>query len=92
MERRYEIQNAYQLLGKEATLYDGMFCGCFYIEGQNQRMDWFIKHLYESKGFFTPPYESLQSLEKRLGDSYEVADVSHAESIVCFFARKGDRQ
>ncbi len=69
----------------------GMFCGCFYIEGQNKRTDWFIRHLYEPKGFFTPPYESLQTLEKRFIDSYENVEVSHVESIVCFSARKCER-
>lgn len=24
----------------------GIFCGCFYIQGENRRTDWFIKHLY----------------------------------------------
>ena len=34
----------------------GTFCGCFYIRGGCSRTDWFIKHLYQPKGFFTPPY------------------------------------
>ena len=34
----------------------GIFCGCFYIKGENGRTDWFIEKLYTPKGFFTPPY------------------------------------
>lgn len=37
----------------------GVFCGCFYIRGENRRTDWFINRLYTPKGFFTPPYETL---------------------------------
>ena len=33
----------------------GTFCGCFYIQGQNRRTDWFIRKLYQSRRFFTPP-------------------------------------
>ena len=47
----------------------GVFCGCFYIKGENRRIDWFIEHLYTPKGFFTPPYETADSLKKRLEKS-----------------------
>lgn len=66
----------------------GTFCGCFYIQKQNKRTDWFIKHLYEPKGFFTPPYETLQSLKERLESMYEKVDISAVEGIVCFTCRK----
>lgn len=36
----------------------GIFCGCFYIKGENRRTDWFIDRLYTPKGFFTPPFET----------------------------------
>ena len=44
----------------------GVFCGCFYIRGGCARTDWFIKHLYVPKGFFTPPFETESSLRERL--------------------------
>ena len=44
----------------------GVFCGCFYIQGGCSRTDWFIRHLYQPKGFFTPPYETEDSLRARL--------------------------
>ena len=45
----------------------GVFCGCFYIQGKNRRTDWFIEHLYTPKGFFTPPHETADSLNKEAG-------------------------
>ena len=48
----------------------GVFCGCFYIAGQFPRTDWFVKHMYVPKGFFTPPFETKESLEERLRSLY----------------------
>ena len=53
----------------------GVFCGCFYIAGQFPRTDWFVKHMYVPKGFFTPPFETEESLEKRLRGLYAEVDV-----------------
>ena len=53
----------------------GVFCGCFYIAGQFPRTDWFVKHMYVPKGFFTPPFETKESLEERLRGLYAEAEV-----------------
>ena len=66
----------------------GIFCGCFYIQGGCKRTDWFIKHLYVPKGFFTPPFETKESLGKRLTAMYEDAEVTMVEGIGCFRCRK----
>ena len=66
----------------------GVFCGCFYIKGENRRIDWFIEHLYTPKGFFTPPYETADSLKKRLEKSYEQVELETVESMACFTCRK----
>lgn len=66
----------------------GIFCGCFYVMGNCGRTDWFIRNLYEPKGFFTPPYETEESLRKRLGGMYGNAEVSAVEGIVCFCCEK----
>ena len=68
----------------------GIFCGCFYIRGENKRTDWFIEKLYTPKGFFTPPYETLDSLKARLSGMYEEVEISTVESMVCFTCRKGE--
>lgn len=63
----------------------GIFCGCFYIAGEFARTDWFVKHMYVPKGFFTPPFETKDSLEKRLKSLYTQASVHtvNAEGIFC---------
>ena len=52
-----------------------IFCGCFYIRGESARTDWFVKRLYVPKGFFTPPFETRESLEQRLKALYREASV-----------------
>ena len=66
----------------------GTFCGCFYIRGECGRTDWFIRHLYQPKGFFTAPYETQDSLRNRLSRMYETAEVTAVEGIGCFCCRK----
>ena len=63
----------------------GIFCGCFYIAGEFKRTDWFVKHMYVPKGFFTPPFETKETLEKRLKDMYDEVRVSpiRAEGVFC---------
>ena len=62
----------------------GTFCGCFYIKGGCARTDWSIAHSYEPKGFFTPPYETKESLRTRLASMYSQVEVSTVEGMGCF--------
>ena len=62
----------------------GTFCGCFYIKDGCARTDWFIRHLYQPKGFFTPPYETEASLRARLEGMYGKVEVSRVEGMGCF--------
>ena len=66
----------------------GTFCGCFYVQGGCRRTDWFIRHLYQKKGFFTPPYETEESLRARLSKIYAEALVTRVEGIGCFRCTK----
>ncbi len=67
----------------------GMFCGCFYVKGENRRTDWFVDKLYTPKGFFTPPYETAASLCQRLAGLYTQSKVETVESMACFICWKG---
>ncbi len=82
-DKEAAYRETYRVLKKGGT-----FCGCFYIQGGCGRTDWFISHLYQKKGFFTPPYETEDSLKTRLGKMYSKADVSRVEGIGCFCCRK----
>jgi len=66
----------------------GVFCGCFYVQGGCKRTDWFINHLYVPKGFFTPPFETKGSLQRRLSGMYADVLVTSVEGIGCFQCRK----
>lgn len=66
----------------------GTFCGCFYVKGENRRTDWFIEKLYTPKGFFTPPYETADSLRERLTAQYAQVTVETVESMACFIYKK----
>ena len=63
----------------------GVFCGCFYIKDEFKRTDWFVKHMYVPKGFFTPPFETKESLKVKLDGLYSQANVHtvNAEGIFC---------
>jgi len=54
----------------------GVFCGCFYIAGEFKRTDRFVRRMYVPRGFFTPPFETREGLEKRLGEMYSETRVS----------------
>ena len=68
----------------------GIFCGCFYVRGENRRTDWFVEKLYTPKGYFTPPYETADSLRQRLTAQYAQTTMETVEAMVCFNCQKGD--
>lgn len=82
-DKEAAYRETYRVLKKGGT-----FTGCFYIKGGCKRTDWFIDHLYVKKGFFTPPFETEESLRDRLNAMYEEADVSRVEGMGCFRCRK----
>ena len=82
-DKEAAYRETYRVLKKGGT-----FCGCFYIKDECGRTDWFIKHLYQPKGFFTAPYETQNSLRARLSRMYQSAEVSAVEGIGCFRCRK----
>ena len=66
----------------------GTFCGCFYVKGERKRTDWFVRHVYEKAGFFTPPYETASSLKARLDGMYADVDMGNLKSMAWFVCRK----
>ena len=68
----------------------GTFCGCFYVKGEQKRTDWFVRHIYEKTGFFTPPYETAFSLKKRLEKRYATVTLDTVKSMAWFVCRKAE--
>ena len=53
-------------------------------------MDWFVRHVYEKTGFFTPPYETVDSLKVRLEEMYDAVEIGNVKGIAWFVCRKGE--
>lgn len=68
----------------------GVFCGCFYVKGLCRRTDFLIHSIYQTLRFFTPPYETMDSLNARLRSMYSRVELSHVKSVACFVCRKGE--
>lgn len=66
----------------------GIFTGCFYVKGANNHTDKIIRRFYIKAGFFTPPFETVDSLQKRLAAMYSEAVVRNVESIAVFQCKK----
>ena len=66
----------------------GTFCGCMYIEGQNRWTDFFVRNFCERFGYFTSPYETLESLHNRLDKIYRQVNITHIESFAGFVCKK----
>ena len=62
----------------------GVFCGCFYVTGENAHTDRWIKTVYVRAGFFTPPFETPESLRERLKLSYSIVKAGNIQSIAYF--------
>ena len=58
--------------------------------GEHKRTDWFVRHVYEKAGFFTPPYETVSSLKARLDGMYTDVDMGNLKSMAWFVCRKAD--
>ena len=69
----------------------GTFCGCFYVEGAYGRTDWMVKHIYQPAKFFTPPYETVDSLRARLKRMYADVRMDNLKSIAWFVCRKAEK-
>ena len=52
---------------------------------------WFVRHIYEKTGFFTPPYETTASLKKRLKKRYATVTLGTVKSMAWFACQKGLR-
>ena len=66
----------------------GIFCGCMYVKGENYRTDIFVKHFCDRQGFFSPPHETLYTLQKKLSSRYTRAQVTNVKSFAGFVCMK----
>ena len=43
------------------------------------------------QGFFTPPYETVDSLKVRLEEMYDAVEIGNVKGIAWFVCRKGEK-
>ena len=67
---------------------DGIFCGSCYILGENWRTDFFVKNFCVKLGYFTPPFETAESLQKKLREIYREVKIFSVQSFACFVCKK----
>lgn len=66
----------------------GVFCGCFYIRGQRKMTDFAVRSLYVGKGWFTPPFFTLEELYDILKKRYRKVHLMNVKSIAYFHCVK----
>ena len=62
----------------------GKFCGCFYIKGQSWKTDFIINNIYVKKGYFTPPFETMETFRERMTKMYKQVEIDNVKSLVSF--------
>ena len=72
----------------------GVFCGCFYIKGKNKMSDFIVHSLLAKKGWFTPPFQTLEGLEDILHGLYSKVELFNEQSMAYFkcIIQQTDRQ
>lgn len=66
----------------------GTFTGCCYVKGENKITDFFVQSFCVPCGFFTPPFDTAESLEKRLRGLYGQTRITKAGSFAGFICKK----
>ena len=77
------FQETWRVLKKK-----GIFTGCVYISGQNAVTDLFVKTFCSYRGYFTPPFDTLDSLQDKLQLLYKEVQVTNIGSFACFRCQK----
>ncbi|MEA4925670.1 MAG: class I SAM-dependent methyltransferase [Syntrophomonadaceae bacterium] len=62
----------------------GSFLACFYIGGQSKITDFLVNCFLSKKGWFTPPFDTEESLNQKLKDLYQIIDFHCDGSMVWF--------
>lgn len=66
----------------------GELLACFYVAGEQKAADWLAKTVMTRMGWFTPPFDTVNDVRKRLEPYYDILDF-HVEGAMLYFrARK----
>ncbi len=67
---------------------DGILLSSFYVEGKGKLADFVVKKILAKKGFFTLPFDSEESIRRRLSKDFELEFFDCHGSLIYFCARK----
>lgn len=62
----------------------GSFIGCFYVKGQCKRTDFIVSSFLAKRGWFTPPFQSLEELRTKLRAIYTQVEIGNQKSMAYF--------
>ena len=63
---------------------NGIFCGSMYIKDKNRCTDFFVKNFCERFNYFSPPYDTFESLQQRFKRMYTNVKLTNIESFAGF--------
>ena len=66
----------------------GELLACFYIAGEQKVADWLARTVMTRMGWFTPPFDTVETLKQRLEPNYDIVDFHVEGAMVYFRARK----
>ncbi len=67
---------------------DGVMLSCFYVKGKGKVTDFVAHKILAKKGFLTPPFDSEESVKRRLSNNFQLEFFSSHGSLIYFCARK----
>lgn len=66
----------------------GIFCGSLYVAGENRWTDFFVRNFCERQGYFSAPFETVDSLREKLTALYFDVQISTVQAFAGFVCRK----
>ena len=66
----------------------GMFCGCFYIKGENRMTDFAVNSFLSKKGWFMPPFQTKLDLIEKLQSLYVDVNLNNDKAMAYFSCLK----
>lgn len=66
----------------------GEFLACFYVAGEKRISDWLVNSVLTRMGWFTPPFDTVDDVRRRLEPYYEILDFNIEGAMLYFRAKK----
>ena len=64
------------------------FIGCFYVKEKRKITDRFVEGHYTKKGWFVPPYYTLEEVVKKFSQHFKFKTIKNVKSMIYFNSQK----